>query len=384
MKIVFVSTIPATIYYFQKDVIRALQENGHSSIVISSENKWISLAKIKQDIKIPYYKIPFSRKISPLKDILTLVKLYILFKKLQPDIVYYSTPKAALLASLASWCAGVKFRLYGHRGVFYCNLIGIRYNIFKFLDKFSCGCSHKVVVNSQSNITYLLKNYICNIKKMGLLCNGSSHGVDSKMRFNPKYVKNIPLKGIPSNCVIFGFIGRIESDKGIAELIKAWRIFLTQCKDALLILVGPLSDSWNSIENSLIEEIKNESTIILLPATDNVEEIYKKLDIFVFPSYREGFPNAVLEASAMGLPVITTNALGCVDSVVEGETGVVIPVQDIDELANAMIKMYENKSLREKMGINARTRVLNEFDPKEINKELIYLLMNRKFKNEDK
>ncbi len=379
-RVLAVSTIPATIYYFQYNQIDFLKKNGYSFYLVTSKDNWISVSELKEKINCPVFTIPLSRNFSPFNDLISIIKLFFLIIKIKPHIVYYSTPKASFIASISAFLCFIPFRIYSHRGVVYTNKLQIKYYPLKIIDFVCCLLSHKIIVNSYSNLEFLKKNQILNKYKIGILGNGSSHGVDAINRFNPQKINSTKKYDLSiNNRILYGFIGRIERDKGINDLIKSWALVNKEIKNSVLLIIGPIIKSWDAISHETLSSIKRNNTTILLDPVNDIENYYAAMDIFVFPSYREGFPNVVLEASAMEIPTITTDALGCRDSVVNLETGLIVPLGDIKKLADAMIKLGSDNLLRSNLGKKARQHVLKYYNPELINKELLFLFNNREF-----
>ena len=174
-------------------------------------------------------------------------------------------------------------------------------------------------------------------------------------------------------CVVVGFVGRIAADKGIAELLAVWRLVKEKLPAARLVLVGPSIEKRNLVPDAVLQIVSSDPSILMAPATDEVEYYYRIMHILVLPSHREGFPNVVLEAAAMQVPAVTWDTPGCVDSVVDNVTGFVVPFKDIDAFAERIVKLADDQALREAFGRNARERALTEFNPGRINRELLAL-----------
>jgi glycosyltransferase involved in cell wall biosynthesis len=238
---------------------------------------------------------------------------------------------------------------------------------------------------SKSNLSYINKEKLCAPGKMGLLGQGSNQGVDAKGRFNPDGVDadNVDslrhLLGIPDKIVVFGYMGRFVKDKGIQELLNAWKAIREETLQCTLLLIGPREEPRDNLPKNLFCSIANDSRIRLIEPVTDPESYYAIMDILILPSYREGFPNVVLEAAAMRLPVITTDAIGCIDSVVDNETGFIVPVKNIEKLTEKMKILLYNSELRVEMGVKARERVLRDFNDEKITEELIYLINNKEF-----
>jgi len=311
--------------------------------------------------------VPMLREIAPLRDIVSLWKLFWLIRKIKPTIVNAGTPKAGLLGMLASWLARVPVRVFQQRGLRFETTQGIKRRTLEWTERITCFCAHKVICNSDSLRRKLLDHKLTKQEKTVVLCHGSSKGVDvnrfsingntirEALEFREKY-------DIPKNSFVIGFIARIAKDKGIVELIEVFKKILCRYPDARLIVIGP-EESNDVIDDDCRQWLKHTPNVIFMGKIADVTSWYNLFDVFVFPSYREGFPNAVLEAAAMGIPTIGFTATGVVDSIVDGETGMVVPMKNTDAMANAVMNYLDDPELRLKHGINGRKRIMWNFQP---------------------
>jgi|GEM_PF-167800 glycosyltransferase involved in cell wall biosynthesis len=370
-KILVTVTVAETVHSFLKEQIHYLLERGFSVEVACGEGNWIKLADLRQTFNVPIHKVPFTRSMNVISDVHSLFKLLELFLKIRPDVLHTSTPKASLLSLFAAWACRVPVRIYLIRGITYQHTLGVTRMFYFLAQKLACYFSHAVLCVSDSNKNYLIANKLCNVEKVTVLGNGSSHGVDAAGMFNPakvdpgivaEYRKRYSLE---ADDVVFGFVGRLVKDKGIEDLVDVWADFIKTHKDSRLFIVGQ-REVRNSVSRSSLLAIDSLPSIHLV--TDSIDPLYYYylFDIFVFPSYREGFPNAVLEASAASLPIITNDALGCTDSVIDGLTGYIVPLGDFSSLSAKMELLHSDKQLRKRLGQNGRRRALDLYNPKNI------------------
>jgi glycosyltransferase involved in cell wall biosynthesis len=369
-KIVFVTTLPQTVFFLLGEQIEYLTKHGYLVEVITSKGIWLTSDEIAQKFNIPVHTVNFTRTITLFTDILCLFRLLFLLLKIRPDILHVSTPKASMLGVVAAWITGIKNRMYTVRGLVFLSTTKNRVMPVMFLvELLSCRLATKVFAVSDSNRDLLVRHKLCKKENVKVLGNGSSHGVDASVRFNPaRYAQNggsnfrEKIK-VRSNTVIFGFVGRLVKDKGIEDLVAAWKLFAENRSDVELVIIGPSVEPRDCISKECYEYLESRDDVhIYLDISDPVE-YYTVMDVLVLPSYREGFPNVVLEAGAMEIPVITTNAAGCIDSVVHGETGLIIDVGNIEMLKESMLKLYSDPVLRKKIGRDARKRVLTDYSP---------------------
>jgi glycosyltransferase involved in cell wall biosynthesis len=371
-KILITVTVPETLYYFSDSIVAELKKNDFQIHAACSDSTWVTLHQVREKLDINVHVLPFSRAISPLKDFFAFIRLCLLLARMRPHVLF-------------SLCAGKLFRIplriYMNRGIVYADKNKTVRAVFISLERFLNCCAHYVVVVSKSNLDYLIRHEICPSGKIVILGNGSSHGVDCS-RFDPCRVtreerqrcKN--LLGIASDAVVFGYVGRLVNDKGINELVEAWRIVLGRMTQCFLLIIGPKIEPRDRISKEVISFLSQSPTIRLVGSVNEPIPYYGIMDILVHPSYREGFPNVVLEAAAMKIPVITTNALGCVDSVIDGETGFIVPTRDSEGLSERMLQLAWQKELRVEMGKNGRLWVQRSFNPDAIASHLVRLMMS--------
>jgi len=381
-KILITVTVPETLYYFFTATIKELTKQNFQVFAVCSKSTWISIEQVQIKHGIPLYIIPFSRTFSILSDTVAFVRLCVLIIKIRPDILYTSTPKASALSLLAGKLCNIPLRVYMNRGIAYCDKGKFIRVFYQTIERCMAFCAHHVIAVSRSNLEYLITHKVCDRKKISILCNGSSTGVDCAV-FNPNTISTsqcVQLKNslhISHNAFVFGFVGRLVNDKGINELLIAWKEVSKKIKNVVLIIIGPKLEPHDSISDKTYLSLSNSRSIKLTGAIQNTVLYYSIMDVLVHPSHREGFPNVVLEAAAMGLPVITTDALGCVDSVRDGETGFIVPVKNTEKLAEKMLSLSRDAELRNTMGTKARQWVFRDFNPEAITLELVRLLKSR-------
>lgn len=329
---------------------------------------------VKKDFKeiekregIQMIAIPLSRTINPRQDVISLYKLIQLFKKEKPAIVHTHTPKAGLLGMLAAKIAKVPVRLHTVGGMPLMGVKGKKLKILEFTEKLTYKHAHRIFPNSFGLKDFILNNEFTTSEKIKVLGNGSSNGVDTNF-YKKDYLgaENEILSlnhelGIKTSDFVFMFLGRLAKDKGIIELVSAFNKMSKEDPNLKLLLVGPLEQENSSLSEDILNVIKNAEAIIYPGRTDNVRGFLRLADVFVFPSYREGFPNALLQAGAMGLPLIATDINGCNEIIENNKTGFLIPVRDEETLFKKMKFLYKNSETRLKFAINIRNSVEKEF-----------------------
>ena len=341
-----------------RDRINALRAAGFRVTLISSPGPL--LLRFAYEEKINVHAIPMRRGIAPLADLRAIYRLWRLLIRLRPDLTEFSTPKAGLLGSIASLLSGTRVRVYLLRGLRLETAKGVTKRLLLWSERIAAACSHHVLCNSESLRDMALKLRIAPAQKLWLLGPGSSNGVDTE-RFHPGHPSPRPWLGIPPLVPVIGFVGRLTRDKGIPELLVAFEQILAAVPLAYLLLVGWFDQSEDALSEECRERIRCHPRIITTGLVADTAPLYRALDILVLPTWREGFPNVVLEASASGIPVITTFSTGSRDAVVPEVTGLLIPPGHAKAIAESVLRLIRTPDLRYKMGRAARAWAQKRF-----------------------
>jgi glycosyltransferase involved in cell wall biosynthesis len=304
--------------------------------------------------------IPMRREIAPISDLVSFFRLWSALRILKPDLVEFSTPKAGLLGTAAALFCRVPARIYMLRGLRAETTCGMHRRLLIWAERLAAACSHLVLCNSPSLRDRALAMQIAPPAKMRILGRGSSNGIDAR-RYAPGPNRVRARLGIPRNVPVIGFVGRLTRDKGVPELVAAFERVLDTIPDARLLLVGRFDNSVDAVTPELRARIQAHPQIIHTGFVHNTAPFYRAMDLFVLPTYREGFPNVVLEASATGVPVITTRVTGARDSIHDGRTGVLIPAGDPAAITSEIVRLLENSELRAAMGAAGRRWVMENF-----------------------
>jgi glycosyltransferase involved in cell wall biosynthesis len=312
-------------------------------------------------------EVPILRKISLKADIQAIIHICRYIKKNEIDVIVGHTPKGALLAMLAGWIMRVPTRIYFRHGLAYETARGGMFTLLVNIDRLTAFCSTKVVCVSPSLYQKSLKDRLNKASKQVVLGKGSCAGIDIT-RFNPGLIpgtKRVALRemlSIPADAVVIGFCGRVAKDKGIAELTHAFEILQQGVDKSLHLLLVGMFDERDPPATDVQERILTNPAISMTGyVKDHVELYYALMDIFVLPSYREGLGMCVLEASAMQLPVVTTRATGCVDTIIENETGVYTDHAP-GNIANALLDFINDDEKRYRYGLAGRNFVKANFE----------------------
>ena len=297
---------------------------------------------------------------APLADVVSLFRLCRILRRLQPDVTEFSTPKAGLLGNLAAWMCNVPVRVYMLRGLRLETVTGFKRRILLAAERIASACAHYVVCNSGSLQARASLLGVAPPAKLQLIGSGSSNGVDIE-RFSPGPERIRKSLGIPCGVPVVGFVGRITRDKGIPELIEAFDTILEQIPAARLLLVGWFDQSDDAVSADLRQKIESHPRIIHTGYVVDTAPYYRAMEVMVLPTWREGFPNVVLEAAATGIPVITTISTGSRDAVLPEVTGLLIPAGYPEAIAEAVLRLLRNPDDRFRMGRAARVWVLERF-----------------------
>ena len=336
--------------------------NKYEVVVLSSPGP--EMEEVRRKYGVRTIAVPMERHISLWRDVVSLWKLINVFRKERPTMVHSMTPKAGMLCMMAAWLTWVPVRVHTFTGLVFPTATGLKRRILMLTDALTCWCATHVIPEGEGVKNDLLTNGITR-KPMKVLGYGNVRGIDLEKFSRRKEVMDIVTqKSLKSQNFTFLFVGRIVRDKGINELVGAFRRLSKRYPQARLVLVGNYEDDLDPISQESRDIItSNEQIEAVGPQYgDELLACYAAADCFVFPSYREGFPNTVLEAGAMGLPCIVTDINGSREIIMNGKNGMVIPPRDEDALYEAMWRMMTDKEARERMAANARPMIASRFE----------------------
>ena len=339
--------------------LRALREAGFDLTLVASPGRLLDEAGWSEGVTT--VGIPIERGIAPLRDFVSLIRLWALLRRIRPDAAEFSTPKAGLLGMLAAWFARVPHRVYLLRGLKLETSSGFERLVLWVAEWLSCAASQTVLCTSQSVCQKALALKIAARDKLRVLGDGSSVGVDIE-RFRPGPSDVRKRFGIGDDAQVIGFVGRMTRDKGLPELVAAFETILSEVPDAWLLLVGWFDEAEDALDAGLRKRILEHPRIAYTGFVDDTAPYYRAMDVMILPTMREGFPNVVLEASASGVAVITTLATGSRDAVVPEVTGLLVPVACPEAIEEAALRLLHDRELRRRMGIAGRAWVVAHFN----------------------
>ena len=344
-----------------------LTEKGFDVVLLSSPGGELDRAMFGGCVRT--VAVPMKRRPSPIRDVISLCRVILALRQLRPMIVSASTPKAGLLGMIAATFTRVPVRHYLLRGLPLATAPRRQRPLLWLMERAACGLAHQVQCVSASLRADVVRRRLCRPEKCVVLAQGSSNGVDATERFKPALTNarhELRSKmGLSPAAVAVGFVGRLCRDKGLVELSAAWRQIAARYPEAHLVIVGPAEiDGVES--HRAFESLKSAPRVTMSSEFLEARSFYEVMDLLAHPSHREGFPNVCLEAAAMALPVVTTDAVGCRDSVIDGVTGRVVPVRSAAMLASAIGEYIESERQRIAHGASGRARVLRDFSPTEV------------------
>jgi glycosyltransferase involved in cell wall biosynthesis len=343
--------------------VRALRDAGFRISLLSAPGEL--LEQTARTELVDAFAVPMERGISPVRDIVALIRIWRLLRRLRPDIVEFSTPKAGLLGILAARFCAIPVRIYFLRGLKLETSRGLRRLLLLWAERAAAGSADLVVCNSRSLLERALAIGIAPVSKLVLLGGGSSNGVNLA-RFAPGASSVRKQFGIPLDAPVIGFCGRLTVDKGLPELLEAFAAILRQAPKAYLLLVGWFDAAEDALECEVRARIEGHPRIICTGYVEDTAPYYRAMNLMVLPSWREGFPNAVLEAAATGVPVIATHCTGSCDAVLPEVTGLLIPTGNPEAITEAVLILLGDPDRCKRMSVAARTWVAENYEDRRV------------------
>ncbi|MDB5198165.1 MAG: glycosyltransferase family 1 protein [Chitinophagaceae bacterium] len=375
-----ITTVPMAFKVLLAGQPKFMSENGFNVIMISAGGKEVKDLEKEEGCK--HIIVPMTRRITPFRDIVSFFKLRSVIKKYHPDIVHTHTPKAGLLGMLAARSLGVKIRIHTVGGLPLIIETGFKRWLLMLTEKLTYFGATEVWPNSKSMMNFIIEQKLATAQKLAVIDNGSTNGIDlkkfSKQNLNEetktKIKESLPqVKGLKILCV-----GRMVKDKGIEELVSVFEK-LQHHYPLQLILVGPFEPHLDPLSSETLDTIINNPAITHISWSDSIEYYMALADIFVHPSHREGFPNVILQAGAMHLPVICSNIPGNADIIQNEKTGLMFEVKNEDDLYIKLKFAIENKERTERIAHTLFEEVTQLYNRKRIH-EVILNTYNRLLK----
>lgn len=357
-KIIRAVTVSQSVDFFEP-IVKDLQEKGYEIVSLSSPGK--ELVRLRE-MGVKTIEVPMERRISLFKDLKSLIKLIDVFRKEKPYMVHSMTPKAGMLCMLAGFLTRVPRRVHTFTGLVWPTSKGLKRRILMATDWLTCACATHVIPEGKG-VMNDLQNHITK-KPMKVLGYGNIRGVDMEKFSRRPEVEELAKEIKKENIFTFIFVGRIVGDKGINELASAFTDLQKKYDNIRLLLVGNFENNLDPLKPETIKTMNDNPCIEVLGPKygDDLLAYYAASDCFVFPSYREGFPNTVMEAGAMGLPSIVTDINGSREIIIQDKNGVIIPSKNTEALYQAMVEMITNTDKTKEYADNAREMIASRFE----------------------
>lgn len=365
-KVLRVSTIPLSLNLLLKGQLKMLNEE-YEVVAVSSPGEDLKMVEEREGVRV--VELPMERRISLFKDIRSLWAMIKLIRKEKPWMVYSLTPKAGLVTMIAGKLCGVPVRVHMFTGLVFPTATGLKRQILMFTDRLTCFCA--TVVNPEGEgVKRDLERYHISSKPLTIIGNGNINGLDMEFYDRTPEVlekaKTYQKEGTTTYC----FVGRIVGDKGINELVSAFKRLHAEHPATRLLLVGPFEDNLDPVSEETRNTIETLSAIEAVGWQSDVRPFLAASDVFVFPSYREGFPNVVMQAGALGLPSIVTDINGSNEIIRNGENGVIIPSKDEEALYQTLKDTLENPDKWKTIAANARESIARRYEQQMLWKEI--------------
>lgn len=365
-KIIRITTVPVSLEKLLSGQLRFMGDH-FEVIAVSSDEK--GLKKVGETENCTVFPLEMTRQITPIKDLLAVIKLYFFLRKTKPGLVHTHTPKAGIVGMLAAKLAGVPVRLHTVAGLPLLEATGIKRKILNFVEKLTYRCATKVYPNSYGLADIIRELEFCPDSKLKVIANGSSNGIDTA-HFNPNLFSENQKSQLRTQWAIgpddfvFLFVGRLVKDKGLEEMVAAFGILQEKYIHSKLLLVGGFEPDLDPLSPQTIAAIQHNPAIIQAGFQTDVRPYFALSDCLVFPSYREGFPNVVMQAGAMELPCIVSDINGCNEIIAHGKNGIIIPVKDAIALGESMEMMISDRDFLMQMKANCREVIRTRYEQK--------------------
>ena len=357
-KLIRISTIPVSLETLLKGKLKMLSEH-YEVVVVSSPGERMKVLEEREGVRT--VSIPMERRISLVKDFMSLLRLIILFAKERPDMVHSITPKAGLLSMLAAWITRVPVRMHTFTGLVFPTATGKMQKLLIVMDRLTCFCATHINPEGEG-VKRDLINYNITSKPLHVIANGNVNGIDLEYFDRTPEVMEKAYSYKKEGTFTFCFVGRMVKDKGINELVHSFLRLYQDDARVRLLLVGPFEKELDPVLPEVEEQILHHPGICFMGFQSDVRPFLAASDALVFPSYREGFPNVVIQAGAMGIPAIVTDINGCNEIVLPDRNGMIIPTKNEQAFYEAMKYFAFNSLEVEKMATNARPLIVSRYE----------------------
>lgn len=366
-KLIRISTIPGSLETLLKGQLKMLSEY-YEVVAVSSPGEKMQVLEEREGVRT--VSIPMERRISLVKDFISLLRLIVLFAKERPDMVHSITPKAGLLSMLAAWITRVPVRMHTFTGLVFPTATGKMQKLLIAMDRLTCFCATHINPEGEG-VKRDLVNYNITSKPLHIIANGNVNGIDLEYFDRTHEVIERACSYKKEGVFTFCFVGRMVRDKGINELVHSFLRLYQKDDRVRLLLVGPFEKELDPVQLEVEEQILHHPGICFMGFQNDVRPFLVASDILVFPSYREGFPNVVIQAGAMGLPVIVTDINGCNEIILPNKNGLIIPSRNEEALYQAMEYCFTHLDIVRHMALESRALILSRYEQRYVWKALL-------------
>jgi len=364
-KLLRITTVPISLKILLQDQLCFM--NQHFEVVgVSSTGDELKEVEQKEGIRV--VELEMSREITPFQDLLSLLKMIFLLLKERPDIVHTHTPKAGIIGMLGAWMTRVPHRLHTIAGLPVMEATGKKKRLLLFIEKLTYSAATHVYPNSYGLEEYILQERLTQKSKLKVIGHGSSNGIDTNYFSRSEQIlkdsKEIVQKYHLEESFVFCFVGRVVKDKGINELLYAFDKLSHKHNNVKLLIVGGFEEQLDPISDASKSILEKNASLFHVGFQNDIRPYLAVSDFFVLPTYREGFPNVLLQASAMGLASIVTNINGCNEIITHKHNGLLVEPKEKEDLFEAMQSIVEDQNLAKKLSLNSRSDIMQKYDRK--------------------
>ena len=362
-KLVRITTVPLSLEKLLEDQPQYFAQFYNVTLISSDQERLERLGKAQG---VATHAIPLTRTISPFHDLMCLYQMVRFFKREKPDIVHTHTPKAGIIGMLAAYMARVPVKMHTVAGLPLMEAKGFKRRLLMAVEKITYRCADWVYPNAQGLLSFIEENQMCSSSKIKILGKGSSNGIDTAF-FDPIQIPKAETNTLKANLeiapqdLVFSFVGRLVGDKGVNELVEAFVLLSEQYPNIKLLLVGPEEKALDPLNRETTKHISAHPSIISVGYQNDIRPYLAVSDCFVFPSYREGFPNVVLQAAAMEVPCIVSNINGCNEIIQDQKNGWWVPPKSVTPLVQTMEDALTNSVKRKAFKKQLRPQIIAHY-----------------------